>query len=64
MNEAQYLKTESEVIELGYRYERGSLQRCIAIHQTFSNLLQQYPIYRAHFKHLFEQGRKEGRLSK
>ena len=64
MTEAQFVKTEHEVIELGYRYERAPVQRSIAIHQTFSNLLQQYPIYRDHFKHLFEQGRKEGRLSK
>lgn len=64
MNEAQFVKTEHELIELGYRYERAPIQRSIAIRQTFSNLLQQYPIYRDHFKHLFEQGRKEGRLTK
>jgi hypothetical protein len=61
MTEAQFVTTEHEVIELGYRYERAPVQRSIAIHQTFSNLLQQYPIYRDHFKYLFEQGRKEAR---
>jgi hypothetical protein len=64
MNEAQFVKTEHELIELGYRYERAQIQRSIAIRQTFSNLLQQYPIYRDQFIYWFEQGRKESRITK
>lgn len=64
MNEAQYIKTEHELIELGYRFERGSIQQSIAIRQTFSELLQQYPIYRNQFIYYFNQGRHEARRSK
>lgn len=64
MTAEEYVKTEHELIEMGYRFEKASVQKSIAIRQTFSELLQQYPIYRAQFIYYFNQGRHEARRTK
>ena len=54
--------TEAELINLGYRYERGSGPRAIRLWMTFHESLKGLaPKVRQECVRLFEQGRKEGR---
>ena len=54
--------TESELINLGYRYETTSGPRAIRLWMTFHDSLKGLPPkQREEYVRLFEQGRKEGR---
>ena len=54
--------TESELINLGYRYERGTGPRALRLWITFHDSLKGLqPKQREEYVRLFEQGRKEGR---
>ena len=54
--------TESELINLGYRYERGTGPRAIRLWMTFHESLNGLaPKIRQEYVRLFEQGRAEGR---
>jgi hypothetical protein len=57
--------TESELITLGYRYERANGARAQALRQSFDIELNQLTAeQRATYIHLFNQGRHEARGSK
>jgi len=54
--------TEAELINLGYRYERGTGPRAIRLWMTFHESLKGLaPQVRLEYVRLFEQGRAEGR---
>jgi hypothetical protein len=56
--------TESDLITLGYRYERANGARAQALRQCFNTALKQTqaPEVREHYIHNFNQGRHEARM--
>jgi hypothetical protein len=58
--------TESQLITLGYKYERANGARAQALRQSFDTALNQLTSaeQRATYIHLFNQGRHEARGSK
>ena len=56
--------TESDLITLGYRYERANGARAQALRQCFNNALNQTkaPEVREHYIYSFNQGRHEARM--
>ena len=56
--------TESELITLGYRYERANGARAQALRQCFTTALNQTkaPAVREHYIYSFNQGRHEARM--
>lgn len=55
--------TESQLINLGWRYELAKADRAQALRQSFNDALKelQNPDLRQHYIHCFEQGREEAR---
>lgn len=58
--------TESQLITLGWRYERATGARAQALRQCFKDALKltQSASEREHYIHCFNQGRHEARGSK
>lgn len=56
--------TESDLITLGYRYERANGARAQALRQCFNTALNQTkaPEVREHYIYSFNQGRHEARM--
>ena len=56
--------TESDLITLGYRYERANGARAQALRQCFNTALKQTqaPAVREHYIYSFNQGRHEARM--
>ena len=56
--------TESDLITLGYRYERANGARAQALRQCFNTALKQTetPSEREHYIYSFNQGRQEARM--
>lgn len=56
--------TESELITLGYRYERANGARAQALRQCFNTALKQTetPSERELYIYSFDQGRQEARM--